>query len=205
MLLMVHKVASWFLKRRLEVIEHFMDYPVETQEKHFRDNVKKGVETEWGKKYGFTDDMTIDQFRENVPISTYEQLFPYIDRAFKGESNVLWPGRINWFSKSSGTTNDKSKYIPVTEESMDKCHFRVGQDALALYFDHKPESKLFTGKSLTIGGSLAVNPHDKEIKYGDVSAILTENLPKFFEMVRTPSREVAMMENWGGKSHCDGE
>ena len=199
MILMVHKVASWFLKRRVEVIEYFMEHPWEVQEKHFREIVKKGTATKWGEQYGYTENMTLDQFRENVPISNYEQLFPYIDRAFRGETDVLWPGRIHWFSKSSGTTNDKSKYIPVTEESLDACHFRVGQDALALYFTSKPDSKLFTGKSLSIGGSLSQNPHHSDIKFGDVSAVLTENLPKFFEMVRTPSREVAMMENWEEK------
>jgi hypothetical protein len=192
-------LRAGFSNGGLEVIEYFMENPGEIQERHFRSIVRKGTSTKWGKQYGYTENMTLDQFRENVPISTYEQLFPYIDRAFRGEKDVLWPGRINWFSKSSGTTNDKSKYIPVTEESMDKCHFRVGQDALAIYFANKPDSKLFTGKSLSIGGSLAENPHHDEIKYGDVSAVLTENLPKFFEMVRTPSREVALMENWEEK------
>lgn len=199
MLIVVHKIATWFLKRRLEQIEHFVRNPHLVQQSVFRQLIEKGKHAEWGKTYGYENSMKVDTFRERVPISSYEELFPWIDRMFRGESDILWPGKFTWFAKSSGTTNDKSKYIPVSEEALEGCHFRAGQDMLALYFDHKPTSKLFTGKALSIGGSIATNPHDPSLQFGDVSAVITETLPRFYELMRAPSKEVAMMENWEEK------
>ncbi|MDX2248984.1 MAG: GH3 auxin-responsive promoter family protein [Bacteroidia bacterium] len=199
MLLLVHKIAYWILRRRLEYIEHFTQYPVETQQRVFRHLLEKGRDTVFGDQYGFSDIRTLQDFRRQVPISSYEQLFPFIDRAFKGEPNILWPGKVHWFSKSSGTTNDKSKYIPLTQESLDDCHYRLGQDMLAIYLNNKPESKLFTGKSLSIGGSLSENPNNRSIHFGDVSAVLTENLPRFYELVRTPGKSIALMSSWEEK------
>ena len=199
MLLVVHKIATWFLKRRLEQIDHFVHNPHQVQANIFNALIEKGKGAEWGKKYGYEDGLKVDDFRERVPISTYEELFPWIDRMFHGEAGVLWPGKFSWFAKSSGTTNDKSKYIPVSEEALEGCHFKAGQDMLAMYFDFKPTSKLFTGKALSIGGSLATNPYDPSLHFGDVSAVITETLPRFYELMRAPSKEVAMMENWEEK------
>lgn len=199
MIILVHKIANWFLKRRLEQVQMFLDDPVGTQMRQFQKLIGKGKETVFGKKYGFEGIKSVEDFQNRVPINTYEELFPYIDRAFKGESDILWPGKITWFSKSSGTTNDKSKYIPMTHESMEECHYRLGQDMLAIYLQNKPESKLFTGKSLSLGGSLSPNPYNPDIHFGDVSAVLTENLPRFYELVRTPGKEVALMDNWEDK------
>ena len=195
----VHKIASWLLKRRIEQIEQFMRYPHETQLLHFKNLIRKGSGTAFGKEYGFEDINQIEAFRRQVPISTYEDFFPYIDRAFNGEDNVIWPGKVSWFAKSSGTTNDKSKFIPVSEESLSECHFQAGQDMLGLYFDANPQSMMFAGKSLSIGGSLGVNPKNEAIRFGDVSAVIVENLPIFFELMRTPSKEVAMMPDWDEK------
>lgn len=199
MLRMVHRIASWILKRRTEHVNHFMAHPIEAQNKVFRSLVSKGSHTEWGKKHHYDAQMSINQFRERVPISTYEELSPWIEREFQGEKSILWPGKREWFSKSSGTTNDKSKYIPVTEEALEDCHYRAGQDMLAMYLQQRPDSKLFTGKALSIGGSLFPHPENKHIKYGDVSAVITENLPRFYELVRTPRKEVAFMTNWEEK------
>lgn len=199
MLLLVHKVASWILKRRMNQIESFLKYPHEVQQAHLEMLIEKARPTAWGKTYGFADLEKLDTFRERVPISSYEELFPWIDRALKGESDVLWPGKVLWFSKSSGTTNDKSKYIPVTDAALEGCHFKAGQDALSFYFNARPESKLFTGKALSVGGSLSQNPYHSAAQIGDVSAVITENLPRFFELMRAPSKEVALMANWEPK------
>ncbi|MCI4668990.1 MAG: GH3 auxin-responsive promoter family protein [Bacteroidia bacterium] len=199
MLRMVHRIASWILKRRTEHVSHFMENPIEVQQEVFHNLVTQGSYTEWGKTHAYDPLMSVNQFRERVPISTYEELCPWIEREFNGEKSILWPGKREWFSKSSGTTNDKSKYIPVTEEALEDCHFRAGQDMLAMYLAQKPDSKLFTGKGLSIGGSLFPHPDKKHIKYGDVSAVITENLPRFYELVRTPRKEVAFMTNWEEK------
>ncbi|RMG24758.1 MAG: hypothetical protein D6730_12170 [Bacteroidetes bacterium] len=197
--LLIHKIANWFLKRRMDQVERFMRFPHETQEQLLLQLLEKARNTCWGKTYGYADIRNAESFRKWVPLSTYEQLFPFIDRAFRGEADVLWPGKMNWFAKSSGTTNDKSKYIPVSPEALEGCHFKAGQDMLTMYLQNKPESKLFTGKALSIGGSHYPNPHNPNIRVGDVSAVITENLPVFYEMMRTPSKEVALMSNWDEK------
>ena len=197
--LVVHKIASWFLKRRIEQIEQFMRYPHETQFLHFKNLIGAASSTAFGRSHHFDEISSIDTFRERVPINTYEEFFPYIERAFKGEPNVIWPGQVTWFAKSSGTTNDKSKFIPVSQETLSECHFQAGQDMLGLYFNANPNSRLFSGKSLSIGGSLGVNPENEAIRFGDVSAVIVENLPMFFELMRTPSKEVALMEDWDKK------
>ncbi|MEM7656367.1 MAG: GH3 auxin-responsive promoter family protein [Bacteroidota bacterium] len=199
MLKMVHNIASWYLKRRLDQINHFRKHPFKVQQRLFEDLLEKGKDTKWGKHFGYGSIQTLRQFQEQVPLSSYEEIHPWIQRAFDGEEDVLWPGRTVWFSKSSGTTNDKSKFIPVTPEAMEDCHFRAGQDFLAVYLENKPESKLFTGKSLSIGGSH--NPHalQPSVRFGDVSAVLTENLPAFYELMRAPRKEVALLSNWEEK------
>ena len=199
MIRLVHKIASWFLKRRVEQIEHFIRYPQETQEGQLLRLIERAQLTSWGEKYGYADIQSLEAFRQQVPISSYESFYPYLERAFKGESNVIWPGTTEWFAKSSGTTNDKSKFIPVTDESLSECHFRAGQDMLGVYFHNHPESKLFTGKSLGIGGSHELNRLHGNSRYGDVSAIIVENLPRFFELIRTPSKEIALMPEWDSK------
>ncbi|MBV6645996.1 MAG: GH3 auxin-responsive promoter family protein, partial [Cyclobacteriaceae bacterium] len=141
------------------------------------------------------------QFRQQVPVVTYEDVFPYIDRLMKGEQNVLWPTEIRWFAKSSGTTNARSKFIPVTAEALEDCHFKGGKDMLSLYFNNHPDSKMFTGKSLVIGGSHQVNQFSSNPKsyYGDVSAVLLKNLPWWAQIVRTPSMDIALMDEWEAK------
>ncbi|MEL6633498.1 MAG: GH3 auxin-responsive promoter family protein [Bacteroidota bacterium] len=199
MLKVVHKVASWILKRRIEQMEYFMAHPHEVQAQVFKHLVAHGALTTFGRKYGLRPDVSLRDFQAHVPISTYEELYPWIEKEFYGGDSILWPGKRKWFSKSSGTTNDKSKYIPVTEESLEECHYKAGQDMLAMYFDQNPESQLFTGKGLSIGGSLYDHPEGLPIRYGDVSAVITENLPRFYELARTPRKEVAFMSSWEEK------
>lgn len=163
--------------------------------------VKKSTKTEYGKKYGFKSVENYEDFRKNVPIVSYEDIYPYIDRLMKGEQNILWPSEIKWFAKSSGTTNSRSKFIPVSSEALEDCHYKGGKDMLSIYVNNFPDSRMFTGKTLVIGGSQQVNQFDenRESYYGDVSAVLLKNLPLWAQMVRTPSLEIALMDEWEEK------
>ncbi len=178
-----------------------MKYPNEVQQELFQGLTERASKTDYGKKYGFKDGLKITDFQNRVPIVNYEQLFPQIDRVMKGESDVLWPGEIRWFAKSSGTTNDRSKFIPVSNEALEDCHFKGGKDLLSIYFNNYPESTIFSGKNLVIGGSHQVNTLDSNSnsQYGDVSAVLISNLPWWAQMVRTPPKEVALMDEWEAK------
>lgn len=197
-MLIVHKIASWYLGRRLERLRSEIEHPLAYQEEVFLHLQRKAKDTEFGLKHGFADMMTIETFQQRVPVSSYEDIFPSIERAIKGEADIFWPGKIEWFSKSSGTTNDKSKYIPMSDDTLDETHFKAGRDMLAVYLELNPESKLFSGKSLSIAGSHNPLP-DGRSRAGDLSAVLVENLPAFFELVRTPKKKVALMSEWESK------
>jgi GH3 auxin-responsive promoter len=200
MIPLLTKLAGWKLKRRMKQIEHFMQNPITTQAETLKNLLRAASATEWGIKYGYASIETIEQFQQNVPISTYEQLFPYIDRMLKGEKDVLWQGSVSWFAKSSGTSNNKSKFIPITEASLHDCHYRAGRDLIAIYLEnHQKDSQIFGGKILSIGGSHEPNPYNKGTYCGDLSAVLLENLPTFYELMRTPSKKVALMANWEEK------
>lgn len=183
----------------MEQIEQFIQNPGTTQAFHFEKLMRCAKHTVWGKTYGYADIQHIDTFRERVPVNTYEQLFPFIKRMMQGEPNVLWRDKVSWFAKSSGTTNAKSKYIPVSDESLEECHFRAGQDLLAIYLSYKPHSKLFAGKSLPIGGSHTINHLNEHSRCGDISAVILENMPTFYQLMRTPSKEVVLMADWDKK------
>jgi len=189
------------MKKRIHEVELFMKYPIEVQEELFQGLVDTAKGTSFGKQHDFSSIDTIDQFRERVPIVNYENFYPYIDRLLKGEQNVLWPSEIKWFAKSSGTTNAQSKFIPVSQEALDDCHFKGGKDLLSIYFNQHPDSELFNGKQLTIGGSQQVNMFDKNggTRYGDVSAVIIKNLPLWAKFVRVPSEEIALMDEWEHK------
>src|SRR5690606_29111490 len=179
----------------------FKKYPIETQQSVLDELIQTARFTDWGTRYNYGQIKTVQEFAEQVPVSTYEDLFPYIERVLKGEPNVLWPTATEWFSKSSGTTNARSKYIPVSEESLEECHYKGGKDMLSLYISNYPDTKLFTGKSLTIGGTLEKNPLNPEgtAKAGDVSAVIMQNLPLWVQFARTPSLETALMSDWEAK------
>ncbi len=192
---------TWIIKKRVHQIELFKQYPNEVQRDVFFRLISDAKNTEFGKKYKFDSIKTYKEFQEQVPFSTYEQLFPYIERMMKGEQNVLWPTNINWFAKSSGTTNAKSKFIPVSQEALDESHFSGGKDLLAIYLNNNPDSLLFTGKNLSIGGSHQKNTLNPtgDSYYGDVSAVILQNMPLWAKYVRTPSEDVALLDNWEEK------
>ena len=189
------------MKKRIHQMELFMKYPHDVQEELLHKLLLTARPTEMGQKYGFDEIVNYNDFARQVPVHTYERLFPYIERMMKGEQNVLWPSEIKWFSKSSGTTNSRSKFIPVSAESLEDCHFKGGKDLYCIYVHNFPETNIFSGKGLAIGGSHQVNELDptSTSHYGDVSAVIMQNLPVWAQMIRTPSLEVALMSNWEEK------
>ncbi len=189
------------MKKRIHQIELFMKYPHEVQNEWLENLLSQGRDTEYGKKFGFKNISNYRQYKENVPIVAYEELFPYIDRLLKGEQGILWPSEIKWFAKSSGTTNSRSKFIPVSQEAIEDCHFKGGKDLLSIYFNNHPKAQMFDGKGLVIGGSQQLNQFDKSSQsyYGDVSAVLLKNMPWWAQMAKTPSLDIALMEDWEPK------
>jgi hypothetical protein len=187
------------LKRRIGQIERFIKYPHETQEQLLKGLITKGQYTVWGKHYGYQGVQKLEDFKSHVPVQSYEDIFPYIERIMKGEQNVLWPSEIKWFSKSSGTTNAKSKFIPVSKEALQDCHYKGGKDLISLYFNNYPQSQMFSGKGLAIGGSYVSNPRSSNSYYGDVSAVIMHNLPLWAQAVRTPNLKIALMDEWEQK------
>lgn len=197
----INSILTWVMKKRIHQIELFMKYPHEVQEELLRKLLQMGEQTEFGKSHGFRDIKNYERYRERVPIHTYEKIFPYIHRVMRGEQNVLWPTEIKWFSKSSGTTNARSKFIPVSQEALEDCHFKGGKDLLSIYVNNFPETRIFDGKGLAVGGSHQINEYDPSASsyYGDVSAVIMQNLPHWAQFIRTPSLETALMSNWEEK------
>ena len=195
----VNSLFSWLIKKRVHQIELFMKYPIETQRDVFNTLISAGKHTEFGQKHHFKSITTIEEFKTAVPLQSYETLKPYINRVIKGEQNLLWPTKTKWFAKSSGTTEDKSKLIPVTQESLEGCHYKGGKDLLGIYYNRNPKTKLYYGKHLIVGGSAQVNYLSKGSYFGDLSAIIIKNLPFWCEIRRTPKREIALLDDWEEK------
>lgn len=196
-----NSIITWVMKKRVHDIELFKKYPINVQQEVFIKLINTAKKTEFGQKFGFSSINTIKEFRERVPVATYETMFPYIDRLMKGEQNLLWPTEIQWFAKSSGTTNARSKFIPVSKAALEDCHYKGGKDMISLYVNNHPDTKLFTGKGLAIGGSHQINPLNKKANtyYGDISAVIMKNLPLWAQYARTPSLEIALMDEWEAK------
>lgn len=192
---LVHSIASWFLKKRIHQMELFLKYPNEVQHELLHQLIDKAKDTEIGKKYNFHEIKNYDQFAERLPISSYVDVQPYIERSRKGENNILWPTTIKWFAQSSGTTNARSKYIPVSTESLEDCHYAASKDLLCMYLNNNENSQLFSGKGLRLGGSKELYK-DNGTVYGDLSAILIDNMPFWAEMSSTPNSDVSLMSDW---------
>ncbi|HVB03991.1 MAG TPA: GH3 auxin-responsive promoter family protein [Chitinophagaceae bacterium] len=190
---------SQLARFRLGRIDYFMQYPQDVQEQVFQQLLGSGQYTEYGRKYGFSRIFRIADYKKAVPVCTYESLKPVIQRIMDGEQNLLWNSPVKWFAKSSGTTSDKSKFIPVSMESLDDCHFRAGRDVLSLYYKNYPESDLLTGKTLVIGGSHQVNKLNSDSFFGDLSAVMLQNMPFYGQMIRTPDLSIALMDEWEEK------
>ncbi|MAP54108.1 GH3 auxin-responsive promoter family protein [Altibacter sp.] len=191
----VNSIASWFLKKRFHQIELFLKYPIDVQNELLFALLQKAKYTEIGTKYDFDSIRTYREFASRIPVTTYEENEPLIQRARKGESNIFWPTPIKWFAKSSGTTNAKSKFIPVSSDSLENCHYAASKDLLCMYLNNNPQSQLFLGKSLRLGGSKELYEENGTV-FGDLSAILIDNMPFWAEFSSTPSNDVSLMSDW---------
>lgn len=187
------------MKQRVHQIELFIKYPHDVQMEWFKKLIISAKHTEFGKQHDFKNIKNYEQFIQRVPIRDYEGLKPYIDRMMMGEQNILWNSEVRWFAKSSGTTSDKSKFIPLSQESMEECHFKGGKDMLAIYCNNYPETRIFSGKGLTLGGSHQINVKSGNTWFGDLSAIIMEHLPVWVEYMRTPDLSIALMSEWESK------
>lgn len=196
---LLNSVLSWLMKKRFHQIELFMKYPNEVQLDWFKKLIYSAKDTEWGLKYDYKSITKPSQFIDRVPVNDYDGLKPYIDRLRKGEQNILWPDEIKWFAKSSGTTSDKSKFIPVSEDSLEECHFNGGKDLLSIFCNNNPETLIFDGKGLALGGSHHISEFENEAYYGDLSAIIIQNLPFWAQFIRTPNMSIALMDEWESK------
>ncbi len=195
---LVNSIASWFLKKRFHQIELFLKYPNEVQEELLLNLINVAKHTEIGKAYDFATIKDYATFAERVPIRNYAEIQDTIERSRKGEHNLFWPTPIKWFAKSSGTTRSKSKFIPVSQESLEDCHYAASKDLLCMYLNNNENSQLFTGKSLRLGGSKELYK-EKKTAFGDLSAILIDNMPFWAELSSTPSSKVSLMSDWEHK------
>jgi hypothetical protein len=194
----INSIASWVLKQRIHQIELFLKYPNEVQEELLMNLIRRAENTVIGAQYEFSSINSYTTFSERVPVSTYEDLQPLIERTRQGEQNVFWDAPIKWFAKSSGTTNAKSKFIPVSNDALEDCHYKGSKDLLCLYLNNNENSEMFLGKSLRLGGSSQIY-EDKATLFGDLSAILIENMPIWAEFSSTPSNKISLMSEWENK------
>lgn len=194
----INSIASWVLKQRIHQIELFLKYPNEVQEELLMNLLRSAENTVVGKHYDFASIKSYNTFTERIPISTYEDIEKFIEQTRQGEQNIFWSTPIKWFAKSSGTTNAKSKFIPVSNEALENCHYKGSKDLLCLYLNNNEDSQLFIGKSLRLGGSSQIYENNNTF-FGDLSAILIENMPIWAEFSSTPSSKVSLMSEWETK------
>lgn len=199
--LFVSSILSWFLKKRKHQLDLFVKYPVEVQNELLLNLLKTARNTEVGKSHGFRKISSYDEFSSLVPIQKYESIESMLERTRRGEQNIFWPSQIKWFAKSSGTTIANSKYIPVSDEAIEYCHMNAGKDMLCLFLNNNPEADLFSGKSLRLGGSSAVY-EDNNTYFGDLSAIIIENMPFWADFSSAPKQKTALMSEWEEKMNA---
>ncbi|WP_194851735.1 GH3 auxin-responsive promoter family protein [Nonlabens antarcticus] len=195
---LINSVVSWFLKKRIHDMELFMKHPQELQNNLLLDLVDQAKNTEVGRKYGFKAICSYARFKDQVPISEYEDVKQDIERSRNGEGNIFWPEEIKYFAMSSGTTSARSKFIPVSQQSLQDCHYAAAKDLLCMYLNNNPDSRLFTGKGLRLGGSKKLNK-TSGTSAGDLSSILIDNMPFWADYSSTPGNDVALMADWEKK------
>ena len=195
----ITKIISKVFDSRLKAIDLYDTQAGDIQHRVLTRLVKQAENTEWGKKYDYKSIRNYEDFKNRLPIQTYEEVKPYVERLRAGEQNLLWPSEISWFAKSSGTTNDKSKFLPVSKEALQDIHYRGGKDAAAIYFRMNPDSRFFSGKGLILGGSHSPNLNSNHSLVGDLSAILIQNVSPLINLIRVPSKQIALMDEWETK------
>ncbi len=196
---LLSKSISFLARLRYSRIHNWINHPAAAQREVLQSLITDAQYTVFGKQYNFAKMFTVKEFKERVPLSCYEQMSPYIERMMKGEENVLWNTPVSWFAKSSGTSNDKSKFIPVSEESLQENHFKASKDVLTKYYNNFPSSNLLTGKSLVVGGSHQISRLSEDIQCGDLSAVLMQNSPFWGQWLRTPELSIALLDEWENK------
>jgi hypothetical protein len=195
----INSLISWYFKKRMPRIEHFKANPVKVQQEVLNSLLKAARDTKWGKEKDYSGIRNYDDYRLHVPLQAYQDIKPYVDRLTKGEQNLLWPSKIQWFAKSSGTTGDRSKFIPISQEALSGCHYKAGKDVLSVYCHNKPDSNIFDGKGLIMGGSHKVSELNKQAYFGDLSAVLLQNAPAYSNFHRIPDLSLALLKNWEEK------
>ncbi|MGV4528608.1 GH3 auxin-responsive promoter family protein [Ornithobacterium rhinotracheale] len=198
MVTIVNKIASFVVNSYVNKLEEIRTQPIEAQQRVFKYLIERGKRTQYGQKFDFKNIKTYEDFKEKVPVVIYEELEPEIERARRGTADVLWPGKVQWFAKSSGTTNAKSKFIPITKESLEQNHFTSGKMLFANYLENHPNTAMFTKKNLRIGGSADLY-QEYGTKYGDLSAIMIDNLPFWADYMNTPNKEISLLSDWNVK------
>ena len=194
----VNTIISWLLKKRKHQMELFIKYPIDVQNELLMRLIQFAKSTEFGEQHHFSLIRSYEDFAAQVPIQQYESIEPLIDRCRRGEQHLFWPTKIKWFAKSSGTTNAKSKFIPVSDEAIEYCHFKAGKDMLCLYINNNENTELFNGKGLRLGGSSTIY-EDNNTYFGDLSAIMIENMPFWADFSSAPKQETALMSEWETK------
>lgn len=195
----INSFVIWRMKKRFHQIELFIKYPHEVQKDSLTTLLKTAEGTEWGNRYDFKSINSYETFKDRIKLQDYNSLKEDITRTKRGEKNILWPTDIKWFAQSSGTTSDKSKFIPVSEASLFDCHYKGGKDMLSIYCNWFENTQVFTGKTITMGGSSKINPHISGSYTGDLSAILIDNLPFWVTRQRSPGKDIVFLDNWEEK------
>lgn len=197
---LVNAILKLYLRSRMPHIHHIKDNPKKTQETVFRGLIDSAKDTEFGKKYDFATIKDYETFAKRIPVGDYETHKAYIKRMMEGECDILWKGCIEWFSKSSGTTSDRSKFLPVSNENLQECHIQGPKDSMTLFYDSFPNATVFDGKGLVMGGAYDHYKPHPETKYGDVSSIMIDHIPLLpKKMFYTPSMDIALMSEFEEK------
>lgn len=195
----INSILSVFTQKRLAQIDYFKVNPIQVQRNSLQELLTTAADTEYGRKYNFNTILTAEQYRERLPVVHYEDIKDLIIRSMNGENNLLWPEEIKWFAKSSGTTDAKSKFIPISPTSLENCHFRGSKDVIAIFNKLNPEAQVFNGKTLALGGSSEVSKTNNNCQYGDLSAILISNTPFWANRMKTPDSSIMLMGDWEEK------
>ncbi len=190
---------SWLMKNRIHQMELFVRYPHDVQAEWLARLLNEARNTEWGRTYDYKSIETKETFKQRVPVQDYDDVKPFVDRMMQGEQNLLWNTDIKWYAKSSGTTAGKSKFIPVSKEALEECHYKGGKDMLCIYCNNVADTNIFSGRGLALGGSHQVVQFNNEAYYGDLSAIIIQNLPFWADFIRTPDISIALMDEWEAK------
>lgn len=193
------QTISLLFRRRQKEVERYAQETDAIQRRQLHALLTAARRTEWGEKYAYKSIRTYEDFRERVPVQTYDEIKPYVMRMINGERNILWPSVVRWYAKSSGTTNDKSKFLPVTPEILKGCHYKGGFDCVALYLRNTPDSRFFSKKGLILGGSHSPSPLNARSHCGDLSAVLLQNLNPLVNLIRVPEKRIILMDEWESK------